>query len=161
MDSPNIPDHGIPVGTSCYPPQMYSTRTLTSRVTIRPQWRPEKQVYMFRWDVSAAAIDIRAEACGWPVTMVEVLEQATQKASLEYTQLQRKLKADTIKLQEDIQDCSKQVSAFASLNDVNEQVFSVQCLDLFCSSVESLRCKIEAVGGGAPVLSIAKHHICT
>lgn len=116
---------------------------------------------MFRWDVSAAAIDIRAEACGWPVTMVEVLEQATQKASLEYTQLQRKLKADTIKLQEDIQDCSKQVSAFASLNDVNEQVFSVQCLDLFCSSVESLRCKIEAVGGGAPVLSIAKHHICT
>jgi hypothetical protein len=54
--------------------------------------------------------------------MVEVIEQATQKASLEYTQLQRKLKTDTLKLQEDIEECSKQVSAFASLNDVNEQV---------------------------------------
>lgn len=85
---------------------------------------------MFRWDVSAAAIDIRAEAYGWPVTMVEVLEQATQKASLEYTQLQRKLKADTVKLQEDIEDCSRQVSAFASLNDVNEQVWYAHIADL-------------------------------
>lgn len=77
---------------------------------------------MCRWDVSAAAIDIRAEAYGWPVTMVEILEQASQKASLEYTQLQRKLKSDTQKLQDDIEECSKQVSAFASLTDVNEQV---------------------------------------
>jgi hypothetical protein len=75
-----------------------------------------------RWDVSASAIDTRAEAYGWPVTMVEVLEHATQKASLEYTQLQRKLKVDTQRLQADIEKCSKQVSIFAALNDVNEQV---------------------------------------
>lgn len=60
--------------------------------------------------------------------MVQVLEKATQKASLEYTQLQRKLKADTLKLQEDIEECSKQVSAFASLNDVNEQVRACSAL---------------------------------
>lgn len=84
-----------------------------------------------------AAIDIRAEAYGWPVTIVEVLEQATQKANIEYTQLQRKLKSDTTKLQEDIEECSKQVSAFASLNDVNEQVSDSSFSNLLLCSVLS------------------------
>ena len=76
--------------------------------------------------MSTAAIDTRAEAYGWPVTMCDVLERASQKASLEYTQLQRKLKTDTTSLQDNIEECSKQVSAFASLNDVNEQVWKAK-----------------------------------
>lgn len=75
-----------------------------------------------RWSVSANAIDQRCEAYGWPQAMEEIIEQAKQKQAQEYTQFQRKLKAETAKLQEHIDNTSKQLSEFASLNDVNEQV---------------------------------------
>lgn len=75
-----------------------------------------------RWQVPPAAIELRCEAYGWPQAMEEVIENAKQKQTHEYTQFQRKLKAETAKLQEHIDHTSRQLSEFASLNDVNEQV---------------------------------------
>ena len=54
--------------------------------------------------------------------MSVILERATRKVNAEHLGFQRKLKADTAQLQEDISDASSQVTAFAQLSDINEQV---------------------------------------
>lgn len=68
------------------------------------------------------SIELSCEAYGWPQTMEEIIETAKQKQAQECTHFQRQLKAETVKLQDHIDHTGKQLSEFASLSDVNEQV---------------------------------------
>lgn len=71
--------------------------------------------------MEATDLGLACQAQGWPLTMTGVLEQASRKAGQEHQVFQRQLKADTAQLQDDITSASRQVSAFATLSDINEQ----------------------------------------
>ena len=55
--------------------------------------------------------------------MAESLDGAARKAEKEHAAFQRQLKANSAQLQADLDEASRSVSAFAQLNDINEQVW--------------------------------------
>jgi hypothetical protein len=76
----------------------------------------------YRWHVSQGVIDTACQAYGWPRLMARTIETATQKVNTEHTQFQRNLKGNSVQLQADIDEYSKQVTKFSQLTDVTEQI---------------------------------------
>lgn len=88
--------------------------------------------------------------------MAATIETATRKATQEYTQFQRLLKTNSIQLQADIDDFSKQVTAFAQLNDINEQTEYAGLGAQLMAGLETAHDRAAAINGEETLFELPK-----